>query len=69
MPRDWVSKVSLWKINTHKNRKKTVCSIQPLLLLFNDNYLPIIEASNDKVMNYENVLKELNKIDCKFKCH
>lgn len=69
MPRDWVSKVSLWKINTHKNRIKTVCSIQPLLLLFNDNYLPIIEASNDKVMNYENVLKELNKIDCKFKCH
>lgn len=47
---------------------KTVCSIQPFLLLLNDNYLPNIEANSEKVMNYENVLKELGKIDCKLKC-
>lgn len=48
---------------------KTVCSIQPFLLLLNDNYLPNIKAISDKVMNYENVLKELGKLDCKLKCH
>lgn len=39
------------------------------LVVLNDNYLPNIAANSDKVMNYENVLKELGKIDCKLKCH
>lgn len=39
------------------------------MLLLNDNYLPIIEVSENKVMNYENVWKEQGKIDCKVKCN
>lgn len=38
-------------------------------VVLNDNYLFNIEVNSDKVMNYENVLKELGKIDCKFKCY